>query len=493
MRRVSLKRIIAAFLVLVLTTNITGCGSDKMYDSGKDGFTKITSIDGVSFELVSSVARNATAITNVSEDMSFEPTQTYFYKNGETEYFLFNISSIVCVAQKNTSFHILDAQDKKEAVMAGNICNIWFESPKKKLSYEEDKKDGVYKFIATVTAGVTLTSDLYNDFAGKLAIITDGTTEWALFIGSIGDDYNKFEKNTQEIIQYMVSTLTFYNKPEEPAATEPAVAMGGEYETMESPTPIYVEAPTQKPESSTAPVEEPTEIPVSEASAAPDVQNDNLEIEEITATEEETAVPTNTLGSTDISITVEETTGTPSPLPTKSPLSAKGSPIALSNQKQVLHDDETIYSVDIYEMLKPGKKAYADIMNGRNMESVVVKLEKVYTGTEAVNLIKKAYNEGIVAGSYFDPPDGCTFHAAKYVILENINAGYVNVKLRGMDGENLKFRGIEYTQRTYDIKLSESEFICFYAVPNACPEYALEIGDGTVANDIRSAYYRIGE
>ena len=71
--------------------------------------------------------------------------------------------------------------------------------------------------------------------------------------------------------------------------------------------------------------------------------------------------------------------------------------------------------------------------------------------------------------------------------------GYVNVKLRGMDGENLKFRGIAYSQRTYDISVSDTEFYSFYAVPNGCREYVLEIGEGAGKSEgVVSAYYVVG-
>ena len=68
---------------------------------------------------------------------------------------------------------------------------------------------------------------------------------------------------------------------------------------------------------------------------------------------------------------------------------------------------------------------------------------------------------------------------------------YINVKLKGLDGENLRFRGIEYSQRCFDIQISQNEFYSYYAIPNGCPEYALEIGEGTINNSLESGYYHI--
>ena len=99
-------------------------------------------------------------------------------------------------------------------------------------------------------------------------------------------------------------------------------------------------------------------------------------------------------------------------------------------------------------------------------------------------------------GEYFAPADGCTFHVAHYKLdMSNcMGTGYLNVKLRGMHGENLRFRGIEYTSRTYVITVSEDEYYCFYEVPNGCKEYVLECGEGTVENEdsgVISAYYKV--
>ena len=157
-------RAMAALTVLLLT----GCGKNKeIYDSGKDGYTSITAVDGICFDVMSDVARNATAVTNISEDMSFEPDQTYVYKDGGNRYFIFQMDSIVYVAEKGVSFGLRDADDKLAAVQDGNIMGIYFTSPRKKLDFVEDEKNGVYKLSATVTAQVAVTSELYNDFAGR--------------------------------------------------------------------------------------------------------------------------------------------------------------------------------------------------------------------------------------------------------------------------------------------------------------------------------------
>ena len=79
--------------------------------------------------------------------------------------------------------------------------------------------------------------------------------------------------------------------------------------------------------------------------------------------------------------------------------------------------------------------------------------------------------------------------------------GYVNIKLRGNDGNNLIFEGMTYTQRTYDYfdEIQEGEVYtrcyCFYEVPKGCREYLLEFGihDNNIEGlkNIEGSYLRV--
>ena len=64
-----------------------------------------------------------------------------------------------------------------------------------------------------------------------------------------------------------------------------------------------------------------------------------------------------------------------------------------------------------------------------------------------------------------------------------MDEAYIDVSLQGDDRKNLKFRGITYSQRGYDIyNLSETKgnvmgkLYCYYAVPNGCYQYSLGFG-----------------
>lgn len=528
------KKLTFFIAVILIIVTLTGCGTSSMYASGKDGYTTITFVDGISFGVVSSVARNATAITNMSSEMAYETNQTYLYKDGETAYFIFNMESLVCIAQKGTTFHFSEATDMKEALENnGNILGVWFDCPKRKASSRDEEKNGVYKCIIDANAQVSLTPDIYGDFSGQLATIEYQGEEWALYIGTIGKEgYEELNKDMQKTIGYMVQSMNLYTAAEMPEENPPAVSLGGAEEAVSgenAETAGSTETAETKPEETEAPAEDTTtEEPESESEPEPESEPDQSEQTE--ETDAETYKPTEEEPTEEIPVEEEEITveveeaepeqepeneakpveedeagseeevveEEPETTPDEEEQTSEETPmirpsinpfISQNNQKKVVYEDNQVYTTDIYSMLQVGKKASICMLSDNTVTEGVVKVSEVLTGQNAVQLIKRKCNEGTLKYAYFDAPDGCTWNAVHYIVEEG--TGYVNVKLRGLDGENLRFRGIEYSQRTYDIPVSDKEFYSFYAVPNACPEYALEIGEGTINNKLISGYYHI--
>lgn len=477
-RKVILSAIVISFVLLC-----TGCG-DKMYSSGREGFTSIDTVDGVTFDIVSSISRNATAITNMSSDMAYEADQTYLYKDGESAYFVFNMRSIVCIAQKGTKFHFRDAGNMKDALENNSsVLGVWFDCPKRKAKSIDEEKNGIYKCIIDANAQVSLTPELYSDFSGRLATIETGGEEWSLYVGSIGTEgYEKLDKETKKAISYMVETFTTYEKPLQEATPSPVVAIGGNYDSVSGNEII-------EPEENEV---QPSESPVPEKTAQPNAQEetDETETEVISVDVEEDALEVTAspfpVSSAEPTVTPQIPT-TPSPSPQTRPKTRQY--ISADNQKKTVHEDNKVYDSDIYSMLAVGKKSSLSLLAQGQEVNGVVKLIEVVKGTEAISIIKNAEKQGLIDYEYFDAPTGCTWQAAHYVLEEG--EGYINVKLRGLDGENLRFRGIEYSQRCFDIQISQNEFYSYYAIPNGCPEYALEIGEGTINNSLESGYYHI--
>ena len=490
---------------------LSGCGT-KLYTEGTDsGYTLIKEVDGVSFGIASAVIRNATAITNISESMEFEKDQTYLYKNGESEYFLFNINSLVLAVEKDSKFGIKDAPDKAEAITSSPLLGIWFNIPKSKLEYTDNTADSVYKLMATVNAEVSVTSEIYNDFSGKLVIIDDGASEYSMFVGSAGNDFGKFDKDIQEAISYMAASLQ-KAAPEVPQAG-PAVALGGEDPSSEEASSTEVSAEPAQEVADTADTgssvaetaaEESTEAASEEISAESSAPSeDEVVVEDEVVIEDETG-EANEDGEKPEEQKEEPSEETPSE-PEKETDSEidesivdtivsapqRGDSIVLDNQKNTHKDDDTVYESSIYDMLRQRNWGYLSVKSGSSTETLSARIMDLKTGDDARALIKNATDNGTVPYKYFEAPAGTTWHLVKLERAQGGNTAlYIDVKLVGADGKNLNFRGIKYPERTYEIKVSDTEMYVYYAVPNGCPEYVLECGDGTVdSSKLKSSYY----
>jgi len=520
--------------LLICSMSGCGCGKNKMYDSGENGYTKTNAVEGLSFEIVSNISRNATAVTNISDTMDFDVSNTYVYKDGKENYILFNIQSLVFACKKDTSFGMRNAEDKVAALENDNIVGVWPESPKKKLNYDTTEKDGVWKMIATVNAGVVITTDIYNDYTGKLIVMDDGTTEWTCFIGTVGTDYSDLDKDMKKTLEYMAKTVTLDYTVEEITTENPEVVLGG---TEEEPTEEQTEEQTKESvsdntvsdntvsenvvenvsDNSIEPQTETVDINIEETVEDITVEEITVEIEEETETTEETTEETieetieEDTASEEITETEEPSTEEitenatekpvsvePTEKPEKKPSTTKKEPLTLNNQSSIKRDDKTVYESDIYNMLSIGNKAYVSTITRKGYEKAVIQVTDLYKGKDAENIIKDSCKNKLVSYNYFPADEGCTWHVIKFNIDYGTcsEKGYIDVRLKGLDGEKLKYRGVPYSKRTYLIKLNEKEFYCYYSVPNGCKEYALECGEGTVNNKdkgIVAAYYYIKE
>lgn len=168
------------------------------------------------------------------------------------------------------------------------------------------------------------------------------------------------------------------------------------------------------------------------------------------------------------------------------------------------------YESSIKDMLSIGINGLVGTFNELNknpegkysIDEPIVCPEKIYTGSEAVDMIKQ-YCEDTEYYDYFTCQDGCSWEVLEYSVnYKNCDyRDYINVRIKGLDGSNLKYRGIEYSPRSYDINnqsVREGDWSrkcrVYYAVPNGCYEYCLVFGDADYYQDtdrICSAYYHI--
>ncbi len=176
----------------------------------------------------------------------------------------------------------------------------------------------------------------------------------------------------------------------------------------------------------------------------------------------------------------------------------------LSNQNNIIDKDETMaYTSSPYNMLLLGDNGILSALNDNTLtyEEPIICPTKVYRGKEAEDLIMD-YCMSTGDYAYFNAPDGSSWEVVEYDLnFKNCeNDDYVNIKLKGLDGEMLKYRGIKYSARSYDMDYKAEEdgnwirhMFTYYPVPNGCYEYCLECGERKAANnqEVSAAYYHI--
>lgn len=155
---------------------------------------------------------------------------------------------------------------------------------------------------------------------------------------------------------------------------------------------------------------------------------------------------------------------------------------------------------DMTTMLEIGDTGCMKLINSeQKAEEAYIKIMQRYNREQAEEIIKEYIASGDSYYSEMSAPEGTHFEAVEYEVKfgSDINA-YVNISLKGLDCSDLKFRGIKYSSKTYDI-LNKQQLdgewykkrICFYAVPDDCEEYSLKCGEESEDNS--AIYYWIGK
>lgn len=160
--------------------------------------------------------------------------------------------------------------------------------------------------------------------------------------------------------------------------------------------------------------------------------------------------------------------------------------------------EEAAYTSSIYAMLPMDGIGYMEIICDENgqVEPCYVRLREIYDATATQDIVAEYCASGRSYYNNFSAPDGCHLEAVRLdVKYTSDTPSVVDVRLKGADGENLKYRGLEYSQRTYEIEDNASandgwfvDNIYFFIVPDGCEEYAINIGGYGKELD-KSAWY----
>lgn len=518
---------ISLVLILAMFTSTVIKVRTKTKNAIREGY-RLESVDGAEFAVDTKLSEYATAVSEISKNIEFLDYQTYSYKDGENIYLLFNINSFIVVVKRGTDFNF--AENEVDAALKENSLNgIWFSTHGR----DPIKVSTAERMEIDVEAQVVITNSVYNDFYGTLTVMRKDNEEWSMFIGTteVADDKYK------ESLNYMKTTFALCETPEIDhdsymvdengllaKAEEIDVPQDTEMAKNETSAEITPDTPVVNPPE---PEEIPEEIPVENPVVEEPSENIPIETEVVETTPE---IPVEE--PTEIEITeeppikptvIEEPQ--PEPEPSKEPVPEEpvknekekegleiekvngeiplGSAFTVkSNQKNIDYKKDSIYTSSVYGMLSVGYTGYMSIFNefGKGgMQNSYIRIDQLYSAEETKELIAEYIASGDSYYTSIEAPQGTHYEAVRYSVnYLNNEESYVNIQLCGLDGENLKHRGVSYTQNTYDIhnKVTiendwNTGYICFYAVPNGCKEYALKCGDGSSETKTYAAYYKI--
>ncbi len=429
-----------------------------------EGFVTVESVPGISFQVKKAYSDVAQAVLEISENINFLDYQTYTYKNGEDTYLLFNINNYIVIAKRGTEFKLSEGS---ENLKYKSLNGIWFSATNKVTS-----ADG--KYMVPVTAEVVITNKIYNDFVGILTTIENNGEEWSLFSGTIKEnelnDYISSSMcidNTNENIGEIMA-VDIGDIPEtEPLPVEDTTEDASEEITEEPNEPIAEEPESVEEIIVEEPIEEPEELVIEEPEENPEIIEEPV-IEEVIEEPEITIVDNG-----------------------KETFSLE------TNQKTIEKEEDKAYTSTIYSMLKLGDTGYTVLRSDSlNYEDVYIKPVEILDEKRTISQIQKYINNGLSYYEEYNIPKGSHLEACVYNVKFNTDDVYLNILLKGLDGETLVYQGISYSSRTYDIIYDETvsgwnnNRIVYYYVPNGCTEYVLQFGDGNGEN-IQTCFYKI--
>lgn len=464
--------VVAGILLLAGIVVIGSRGSTGSNTESKEGYKIIYDVPGVSFEVKKELSDYSTAVMEISKNVDFQDTGTYSFKNGKDTYLLFNINEYIVIVSKNTNFHF--AETEVETALSNNsIDGIWFSTHGK----NPVRKEGNNQYVIQAQAQVVITNAMYNDFYGTLTTIEKDGVEWSMFAGYTSAQKEKYspaveyststfklcDSNTTEIGSYVITEEGQFKR----------LAESTEAENQQ----LYVTVDKGNPDATSQPMTEPTVEPTTEPTTEPT----------------ETPAPVQTPTSTPEVLVAGETQEE-----VLSVLEIK------KNQKNIKKDKDKVYTSSIYNMLSIGETGYITVTDEvmATYQDAYARATRIYDAKETAQLIEDHIKSENSYYKTMEAPLGTHFEAVEYDVnyLEK-EPSYVNVQLCGVDGEALRYRGIIYEKRTYDIYDNvktdgdwQTGYIAFYAVPNGCKEYVVKIGEGNPSDLlVFSTYYRVAE
>lgn len=426
--------VILVLVLLVVFSLIKPKANTKIKGELAEEYKVISDVPGCEFYVNKPISDGATSVSEISKAITFLDYENYTFKNGENLYILFNMRRYIVVVKKGTHFN-LSTNDIEQTFQTTSLQGIWFKSiPKEKVIKTGDK------YSVKVNAEVAITNELYNDFTGTLTTLEKDGEEWVMFVGYINPD-------DLDIIN-MTTTIADSFKIAE--GYKPLADFSID---MDSQNIVSVN------NSDLA-----EQIPVSGENIS-DISNIGREAEKADQESEDF--------------------------------------FSASNKNRVIEvNDKTAYSSSIYSMLRTNTIGYMDILNEEtaSREAAYIKVTDILNEEETILLLDEyKKNTGEEIRNYFDIPENCHLEAARYdVRYTSTVPSYINIRLSSPDGEGFNYRGVDFSNKTYDLKVEttvENDWtsgnVIVYAVPNGCQDYAFECTGVFKHDNLRSAWFLI--
>ena len=505
-------------LTAVTAFALTGCGS--VYESHNNSYMQIDDVPGVTFDMPRGLSENATAITEISNDENYD-SSTYVYKDGKTKYILFNIRSVVIIASNDTSFDF-GRGDMEKTLKNSDLDGIWFKADEGGLKGQRETRAESSKVMCNVNADVSITTSLYGTFSGVFANVKHGKYECSIFAGMAADKYKDITSSNRKVLEHIVRTLDYDpdtadlkgiasgdaskrndSLPENTQQNEKAgsdAKVEASIEKVNDKGKQDVQASIEKVGSDDGDGDdkEDSSSIVSDLnngnensgdqdrfgiqSKKDKKKNDGKDKEKSSSSKAGSKSSKKNLysGEEDEGISSDFNKGAETLL-----IKTKNTASGLSNDDIVKEEKKRRASEtkdsDIYNMLKigdTGKYKHLDDY-GKEVKDTV-RLDTVYTDNYAAKLMKVLVPDS----EYREPPAGESWHIARFYVSCDPTKLYTDVRVRGLDGGKLNYRGISYSSRTYDILdnvirygSGYSDLYVYYLIPNGCKSYMLEFGD----------------
>lgn len=205
--REKMNRKILTILLLSCVVFLSGC-SGGMYEDNMEGYTTVTSIEGVTFDMPETFLSQATAVSSISQDVDYSEG-VYLYKNGDSLYLLFSVTSVIVVVEKDTQYNLLDSDELEESITSKPLDSVWLKKDGKKLEYQESQRNGVYKVIADVIGNTSITPEVYGKFVGKFSCIQSEGYECSMFIGIRADSNQDLTAQERKIMNHIIKSFQY--------------------------------------------------------------------------------------------------------------------------------------------------------------------------------------------------------------------------------------------------------------------------------------------